>query len=175
MTTTVYPSFYGAVHRAWNGFFTGTIFACDGGDPFEPDDHRCFEFAGSLRVGLHATGIRLSNDGWQAPEANIVTGSARLRRALPEVPASSYAPDSQPLDVQHAIIAGVPCSECGARIGEYHDADCSLGFYDALRAAPLSTFESMIVEPDPITPTRIAGLTVFVVVIALLALYVSTI
>lgn len=59
----VYPSFYAAVHRAWNGFFDGTIFACGGVTPYEPDEHRCFEFAGDLRVELHAAGIRLSNDG----------------------------------------------------------------------------------------------------------------
>lgn len=84
MTTTaarkraVYPSFYRVVHRAWNGYFDGTIFACDGAASYEPDQHRCFEFAGALRVELHAEGIMLSNDGiWRATDGRHALADLR--------------------------------------------------------------------------------------------------
>jgi hypothetical protein len=79
--TTIYPSFYAAVHAAWNQLHdrllrdphTATpiwyalhnLPSCAGAvSPYEPDEHPfCFELAGALRVELHAAGVWLSNDG----------------------------------------------------------------------------------------------------------------
>lgn len=63
---TVYPSFYDAVHRAWDRAFPASesfMYACRGGSPYDADEHECYRLAGPLRVELHAAGIRLSIDG----------------------------------------------------------------------------------------------------------------
>lgn len=71
---TIFPSFYAAIHRAWNEELrrfaddlrreSATGGFCPGREePYDPDEHACFEFAGALRVELHAAGIMLSNDG----------------------------------------------------------------------------------------------------------------
>jgi hypothetical protein len=78
---TVYPSFYNAVHRAWDRRFPSGesfMYACRApAGPYEPDQHACFDFAGMLRVELYAAGIMLSNDG---PTPHIDERS--LREAL---------------------------------------------------------------------------------------------
>jgi len=60
----VYPSFYAAVHRARNHVLEDIPdLQCRGAEaPYEPDEHRCFEMAASIRVELHAAGISLSSD-----------------------------------------------------------------------------------------------------------------
>lgn len=85
---TTYPSFYGAVHDAWNRLAAswkvdvevlgidpatgedvsqivgGAMPTCEGlREPYEPDEHPfCYSLAGLLRVELHAAGIALSID-----------------------------------------------------------------------------------------------------------------
>jgi hypothetical protein len=63
----VYPTFYAAVHDAWNravgGPGQGGHQFCRAPDwPYEAEEHVCFEFAGDLRVSLHAAGVMLSSD-----------------------------------------------------------------------------------------------------------------
>jgi hypothetical protein len=118
---TVYPSFYGAVHRAWNALCDQYIVAvdamvpearsgtarlprCEGAEaPYDPDEHPfCVDLAQLLRVELHAAGIMLSNDGnGSEPEPVIAEHMAQIM-----------------------VLAGVPCHRCGARTGEYHGTTC---------------------------------------------------
>lgn len=84
-----YPSFYRVVHAVYNEYVElagGRAWRCEG-DPlrYEPDEHACYPFAGALRVGLHAEGIRLSNDGNGSTlrAAPFVVGeTVRVRRAF---------------------------------------------------------------------------------------------
>ena len=55
-----YPSFYRAVHTAWDATAGDP---CDGDpDRYEPDEHACWSMAAAIRVELHAAGIALSTD-----------------------------------------------------------------------------------------------------------------
>jgi hypothetical protein len=71
VSLNVYPSFYDAVHRALDvelRRFADDLSSdhggfCPGGEPYDPDEHACFELASALRFELHAAGIRLSIDG----------------------------------------------------------------------------------------------------------------
>jgi hypothetical protein len=63
--TVYYPSFYRAVHRAYNG----VGWACRGTEePYNAEEHACYDLAGNLRVELHAAGVRLNIDGYQQPK-----------------------------------------------------------------------------------------------------------
>lgn len=92
---TVFPSFYAAVHDAWQGMalideWHRGFPACEGDrDDYKPDEHRCYSIAGRLRVELHAAGIRLSNDGngsevdqYDPTDAKPIGGLAQIAPGL---------------------------------------------------------------------------------------------